>query len=155
MPKKAEIGDWGVQTEYLSATVKPGDDFFSYVNESWLKQAEFPTGLPRVDAFVDLSLKAEANIRGIIADATKKPETQNQQFIAALYSSYMDVDRLNALGVRPIHPKLDAVFAADSHDDIVLMMQQPGWLTPHTLRTAKPMLCICMTCSPWRVVMIK
>ena len=33
-PPKAAIGTWGVDTAGLSNTVKPGDDFYRYVNEA-------------------------------------------------------------------------------------------------------------------------
>jgi ABC-type sugar transport system substrate-binding protein len=42
-PQKAAIGDWGVDTRGLSTTVKPGNDFYRYVNEAWLKAAKIPT----------------------------------------------------------------------------------------------------------------
>lgn len=124
---KAEIGDWGIATDYLSATVKPGDDFFTYVNEGWLKQAKFPPGVPRIDSFMELSLQAEADIREIIADASANPTNPNQTYIAALYQSYMDVKGLEARGIQPIQSTLNAIFSAQTHRDIVLMMQQPGF----------------------------
>lgn len=125
--QKAELGDWGVQTEYLSTTVKPGDDFFTYVNEGWLEQAKFPPGVPRIDSFIELALQAEADIHKIVDEAIAKPANQNQQFIAALYNSYMDIDTLDALGIQPIQPKLNAIFNAKSRGDIALMMQQPDF----------------------------
>ena len=125
--QQAELGDWGVQTQYLSSTVKPGDDFFAYVNEGWLNTADFPPGVPRIDSFIELSLKAEADIREIIADATANPQSHNQAMIAALYASYMDVDKLDALGIQPIETKLAAIFAADNHQALTGLMQQPGY----------------------------
>ena len=38
-PGKAEIGTWGVDTAGLSKTVRPGDDFYTYVNEAWARTA--------------------------------------------------------------------------------------------------------------------
>lgn len=31
-----DFGTWGVDPEALSDTIRPGDDFFGYVNQNWL-----------------------------------------------------------------------------------------------------------------------
>ncbi|MFP6846263.1 MAG: M13 family metallopeptidase [Thalassolituus sp.] len=124
---KAELGHWGVETKYISSTVKPGDDFFTYVNEGWLESAEFPPGVPRIDSFVELTLKAESDIREIIADASANAETSNQSMIAAMYASYMDVERLNELGISPLQGRLSDIIKAQDHDALVRLMQRPGY----------------------------
>ena len=55
-PPKAEIGEWGIDTTGLSKAVRPGDDFYRYVNEGWLKTAKIPQGLPATDALTELYL---------------------------------------------------------------------------------------------------
>ena len=57
---------WGVDTRNLSSTVRPGDDFYRYVNEGWLKTARAPDGVPYIDAFVEVFLRTEERIGGII-----------------------------------------------------------------------------------------
>lgn len=123
----AAIGEWGIETEYLSQNVKPGDDFFTFVNEGWLQSAEFPPGVPRIDSFIEAALNAEKKVGKIINQALTAPKNSNQQLIAALYKSYMDVKTLDALGVSPLQPKINAVLVTTTHDDIVLLMQQVGF----------------------------
>ena len=52
------LGDFGVETQYISETVDPGDDFFTYVNEGWLNTAELPQGFSSLGAFTELFLEA-------------------------------------------------------------------------------------------------
>ena len=47
-PAKAAIGSWGVDTSGISKTAKPGNDFYRYVNEGWLKTAQIPAVSPGV-----------------------------------------------------------------------------------------------------------
>jgi len=68
-PPKAEIGEWGIDTPGLSKTVRPGDDFYRYVNEGWLKTAKIPQGLPATDALTELFLSTEQRVLGIIKEA--------------------------------------------------------------------------------------
>ena len=39
---KAELGDFGIETQYIDANVDPGDDFYRYVNAGWLDTFEIP-----------------------------------------------------------------------------------------------------------------
>ena len=35
--QKPILGDWGIETQFISKDIKPGDDFYRYVNEGWLQ----------------------------------------------------------------------------------------------------------------------
>ena len=39
---KAVLGAWGVDLSGMDRRVKPGDDFFRYVNGAWFDTAEIP-----------------------------------------------------------------------------------------------------------------
>ena len=52
-----ELGDWGVETQHISDTVDPGDDFFRYVNEGWLDTTEIPAGFSNFGSFTELYLR--------------------------------------------------------------------------------------------------
>ena len=66
---QAAIGQWGVDTAGLSTTVRPGDDFYRYVNAGWLTTATAPPGLPAIDSFVEVYLSTEKRVAGIVAQA--------------------------------------------------------------------------------------
>ena len=50
---------YGQQKIVLSDTINPGNDFYRYVNEDWISKAKIPTGMPRINSFVDLYLNTE------------------------------------------------------------------------------------------------
>ncbi|WP_428229526.1 hypothetical protein [Flavobacterium sp.] len=41
---KATFGDWGIETQLISTEILPGNDFYKYVNEGWLKSKTIPAG---------------------------------------------------------------------------------------------------------------
>lgn len=125
--QSAELGAWGVETDYFSSMLSPGDDFFTYVNEGWLATVDFPPGLPRIDSFIALSLQAEADIREIIAEASTDPQNDNQRFIAAFHDSYMNTEKLDTLGLQPVQSKLDAIVTAQDRNDLTRLMQDAGY----------------------------
>ena len=73
-PPKAAIGEWGVDTTGLSKTVQPGDDFYRYVNEGWLRSAKIPQGLPATDALTELYLSTEQRVLGIIKEHARSDQ---------------------------------------------------------------------------------
>jgi len=124
---KPMIGSWGIDTDHLSATVKPGDDFYAYVNEGWLQQAEFPQGMPRMDSFTEVFLRSESQIQAILDEALAEPAAAdpNRRQIADLYRSYMDEARIEELGLHPLERELDQIKRIDTRVDIARRMALP------------------------------
>ena len=121
------LGKWGIETQYISPTVDPGNDFYTYVNEGWLKQAQLPKGMPSMDSFTEVFLRSEQQLQAILDDVLAhpgKPASREQQ-IGDLYRSYMDEARIEALGLAPIQQELNAVLAARNHADIARWMAKP------------------------------
>lgn len=125
----AQIGEWGVDTKNLSRTVRPGDDFYRYVNEGWLKTAKLPTGLPYVDAFVEVFLATEQRVGGIIVEARESNDAPGspEQLIGDFHRSHSNMERRNALGLAPIASTLANVSAISSRADIARIMAYP-WI---------------------------
>ena len=123
-PLKAEIGEWGIDTTGLSKTVRPGDDFYRYVNEGWLKQAKIPQGLPATDALTELYLSTEQRVLGIIKEAREGNDAPGtpEQLIADYYRSFADRERRNALGLTPIAASLGMLMGANTHSDLARAM---------------------------------
>lgn len=70
-PGRAAIGSWGIDLRSLSRTVKPGDDFYTYVNEGWMKSARIPPGSIEIGAFTEVFLSTECRVETLIQDAVK------------------------------------------------------------------------------------
>jgi len=59
---KPVLGNWGIEKQFISKDIKPGDDFYRFVNEGWLKTATPPPGLPFSNALTAASLKTQAQL---------------------------------------------------------------------------------------------
>ena len=122
--RKATIGEWGIDTTGLSKTVRPGDDFYRYINEGWLKQAKIPQGLPATDALTELYLSTEQRVLGIITEAREGNDAPGtpEQLIADYYRSFADRERRNELGLTPIAASLGMLMGANTHSDVARAM---------------------------------
>lgn len=124
---KSQLGNWGVEIQHLSPSVTPGKDFYTYVNEGWIKQAQIPQGLPSMNSFMEVYLRSEGQIKDIIDGLLTREDsdTTDEKQIADLYRSYMDAAHIEALALSPIQAELDAVLAAKTPAEIARWMARP------------------------------
>nr|WP_274922083.1 M13 family metallopeptidase [Providencia sp. G1(2023)] len=83
--------------------MNPGNDFYRYVNEDWISKAKIPTGMPRINSFVDLYLNTEKQTQSIIDELQKIPEnslSHNQRNIRNLYLSYLNEEAIEKSGLQ-------------------------------------------------------
>ena len=102
----------GLDLRWVDAAVRPQDDLFTHLNGVYLREHEMPADRSQDGAFRDLRDRAEEDVRAIVDEAASA-DGPDAQRIAALYASFMDVERVEALGVTPLQPLLDEVAAAD------------------------------------------
>jgi putative endopeptidase len=113
----------GIVVANMDRSVKPGDDFYRYANGGWLKRTEIPPDRRYIDPngldFDGSNDLTRKRIAGLIEQATKTnaPAGSNARKIADFYHSYMDEASIEAKGLAPLRPHLDAIAAiSDKHD---------------------------------------
>src|SRR5512135_2175325 len=93
---KPVYGDWGYDASAMDSAVKPGDDFFAYVNGAWDKRT--PIAPDRTFAGIDsvLNDQIDKDVRSIVEDMAKDPSGNGRlgQQIGDLYASWMDEQRV-------------------------------------------------------------
>ncbi|CAI9685698.1 M13 family metallopeptidase [Elizabethkingia anophelis] len=105
--------DEGLNLSYRDTSVRPQDDFFNYVNGGWLKTAKIPSDKSSWGSFNQLREDTDNNSMNILKEILKSkyPEGSEGQKIQALYTTYTDWTKRNALGISPIKADLDKVDA--------------------------------------------
>lgn len=98
----------GINFDDMDVAVHPGDDFNLYVSGGWMARTEIPTDKRRYGTTDKLRDGADGNVRAIIEEASAANAAMgtNQQKVGDLYKSYMDMDKRNALGVKPLEKRL-------------------------------------------------
>jgi len=109
----------GIAIANMDPSVKPGDDFYQYANGDWIKRTEIPPDRGRIGVFTTLDDLSNKRTLGLIEEAVKAnaPTDSNARKIADFYSSYMDEAAIEAKGLDPLRPHLDAIAAIhDKHE---------------------------------------
>ena len=103
----------GIDVSSLDRSVRPGDDFFHYSNGAWIKRTAIPPDRGQVDSSTALVELSDKRTAGLIEEAAKGGATGGAQArkIADLYNSFMDEAGIEAKGLAPLRPHLDAIAA--------------------------------------------
>src|SRR3982750_2087883 len=101
---KPVYGTWGYDATAMDAGVKPGDDFFAYVNGAWDQRTQIAPD--RTFAGIDsvLNDQIEKDVRAIVEDMAKNPGANGRlgQQIGDLYASWMNEDGVEQLATGPL-----------------------------------------------------
>jgi putative endopeptidase len=111
LAQKPELGTFGVDTQWMDSSVKPGDDFFRFVSGAWLKTDRIPADRARFGSFDALGEQSEIRSRAILEEAAKanaKPGTPLRQ-VGDFYASFMDEARIESLGLKPLAADLKRI----------------------------------------------
>ena len=111
----------GITFDNMDKNVRPQDDFYLYVNGGWMNTAEIPGDRTNIGAFYDLRENARDDVKVIIEDLSATPnlaDGTDEQKVADLYRSFMDVATLNKLGIAPIQADLDKIAALKDKNEL-------------------------------------
>src|SRR5260221_6183913 len=109
----------GIPIDELDPSIRPEDDLFRHVNGRWLTRTEIPADRARDGAFRILAEEAENAVREIVEGAASAPEGSEERKCGDLYASFMDADRAEQLGSRPISETLVAARAVSSVPELL------------------------------------
>lgn len=105
----------------LDTTFVPGNDFYMYATGGWAKANPIKDEYSRYGSFDQLAERNKEQVKGLIEELGKTSHKDGsiEQKIGDLYAIAMDSAKLNADGVKPILPQLEAIKKAATVTDIV------------------------------------
>jgi len=124
----------GLNLQYMDKTVKPGNDFFRYVNGLWVDKTEIPADKTRWGSFDELRENTNKDALAILKAAAADKNlsaTSDQGKAANLYKSIMDTVARNKAGIAPLKPylaKIDKVKNVKDLQALLTEMEPEGGL---------------------------
>ncbi|RVU90895.1 Neutral endopeptidase [Flavobacterium columnare] len=119
----------GINLNYMDKKVKPGDDFFRYVNGAWYDKTEIPADKTRWGSFDELRFNTDKDALAILKEAiSKNLDAKSDQGKAVnVYKTYMDTIVRNKRGIKPLQPYLEKINAIKNVQDLNKLITE---LTP-------------------------
>ena len=133
----AEVADnqpHGIILENMDTSVNPKDDFYNYVNGSWMKNTEIPEDRTIWGGFSVLRKSTDKDVLDILVKAKesgKYDSNTDQAKALFLFDSKLDVASRNAAGITPLQPALDAITSINNLEDLqTVLMTVPNVSSP-------------------------
>ena len=120
VPGKPKLGDFGVDLTAMDRNVKPGDDFYNYVNGAWMARTEIPADKASWGGFGILRDLSDTRTRELIEQAAAQTNAPGSvaDKIGTTYASFMDAAAIEARGAAPLKPYLDRIAGISTQTDL-------------------------------------
>ena len=122
----------GIQLDLMDTSVKPGDDFFRFVNGSWFDKTAIPADKTRWGSFDELRQNTDKDALAILKEAAANKNlnpNSDQAKAVNVYNTYMDTIARNKLGIKPIKPflsKIDKIKSIQDLNKLIIEMEPLG-----------------------------
>lgn len=106
-------------------SIKPGNDFYNYVNSNWIQASKIPDDMPAWGGFATLGLENENRLKGILEELAKKtdlPLGSAEQKVGDFYASGMDTSTINKLGYQPLLPIFKRIDEVKNYSELLFLM---------------------------------
>ncbi len=106
----------------IDSSIKPGNNFFMYVNHKWYDSAQIPPSQAGVGAYMFMNYPQRLRLQGILDSVSKANNNAGsiEQKLGDFYASGMDTTTINKRGYEPIKPVLASI---DSISDVASLMK--------------------------------
>lgn len=104
----------------MDTAVSPKEDFFQFVNGTWVKNTEIPEEEKRWSSFNVLKENNEKKLKVLLEDMAKlKDQPHYKDLVGKYYLSFMDSTSRNKKGIEPIQPFLDKIKEATQLNELL------------------------------------
>jgi putative endopeptidase len=123
---KTSISEKFIETGYMDSAVKPGDNFFEFINGKWLDTAKIPETESGVGSFYELYNRTRDHLHELLdsVSALHAKKGSLEQQVGDFYASGMDSATIEKRGYDPVKPYLQKI---DSIKDVAGIMQFVTW----------------------------
>jgi putative endopeptidase len=129
---KPAFAPWGVDLSAMDGAVKPGDDFFDYVNGAWAKRTEIAADRTFVGIDSVLNDQLDKDVRAIVEDMATNPAQSGRigQQVGDFYASWMDEAAIANKGAAPLKPYFDRIAAVNGKGGLIDLFATIGYQSP-------------------------
>jgi putative endopeptidase len=122
--KPIHYGTWGFDTAGMDKSVKPGDDWFNFVNGTWAKNTQIPPDRTSWGGFAMLRDVSDARLHTMVERYKIDDPDADRAKVATVYKAYMDEAAAERAGATPLKPYLDRITRASSKAGMARLMGQ-------------------------------
>jgi putative endopeptidase len=138
-------GPHGLILANMDTTISPKNDFYNYVNGTWMKNTEIPDDQVRWGGFMVLRKSTDKDVLEILATAKesdKYASDTDQAKAIMIFESELDTVARNEAGIEPLKPTLDKIASISTVEEFQKVM------TENAVTVSQPFLGIAAFSNP-------
>ncbi len=108
----------------VSPHIRPGDDFYQYVNQKWIAEHPVPDNKASISAFSVLADQNYERIKTLLEADISADDTVETAVAKQFYQAAMDTTAIEKAGLRPVDAQLATIAKATTPDKVRQYMQQ-------------------------------
>jgi len=105
---RPQLGSFGFDVSGMDRSVAAGDNFFDFANGQWVQRTAIPADRSSYGSFNIIYEKTLGDTRAILEEATRASDGEARR-IGDYYAAFMDEAGIEARGVAPLQPQLQAI----------------------------------------------
>ena len=116
-----EVLKSGIELSNVDQSIRPQDDFYRYVNGTWLDKTEIPADKSSYGSFTALRDKARLDVLEIIEEMSKRENLElgsDEQKVRDLYRSFMNTEKIDTLGIEPMKGDLRRIDMINNPEEL-------------------------------------
>jgi len=109
------------QAIVVNESIRPGDDFYTYVNDAWLRDHPIPADKSYYGSFSELGDKVDRDLLELslrAGNVSGRDADRNLTLIGQFYRSGMDTAAIDSAGIAPLAGDLAMIDAINSRQDL-------------------------------------
>ena len=124
-----------IETGYMDSAIKPGDNFFLYVNGKWVDTAKIPSTESEIGSFLDIYNLTKNRLHNILDSLAKGNFKKGsiEQEVGDFYASGMDSSTIEKLGYEPLKPTLAQIDSIKNSSDVMKFVAAQAMLENNLL----------------------
>jgi len=115
-----------LDVSYINTAVDPGNDFYHFANDGWMKAHPLPDDESRFGSFDLLARQTKKKVKALVEECAGQSTKAGsiEQKIGNFYSTGMDTPKIEKQGIRPIEDDINKIRALDSREALQQQIKQ-------------------------------
>jgi len=121
----SKVAEPGINVSYMDKNTKPNDNFFRFVNGSWLDKTEIPADRTSWGSFNELIKKTDKDALTILKEASNNPvykSDTDQGKAVNFFKSIVDTVSRDKQGIAPLKPYLAKIDKVKNIQDLQMLL---------------------------------
>src|SRR6056297_1390623 len=118
--QKVQKEEKNLNVEYINENIDPGNNFYKYANDGWMKAYPIPDDESRFGSFDLLGKETKKKVRKILEEFSRGDYEKGsiEQKIGDFYKLGMNTEQIEKQGIKPLEAEIERIKSIENKQDL-------------------------------------